>query len=118
MDRPITPCGINHLVHNVRDLTQSHRFWTEVASFHQVGELKPRPDPNPAKMRFSSGARLDGTNHHHDAVLVENRDPPAPPRQWAMFGAPLAVNHIAIAMPSREAWLAHLACLQKKGVTL
>ena len=33
-----------------------------------------------------------------------------------MFGMPVAVNHIAITMPSREAWLEHLAYLQKKGV--
>ena len=28
----------------------------------------------------------------------------------------LAVNHIAIAMPGREAWLAHLEYMQTKGV--
>ena len=33
-----------------------------------------------------------------------------------MFGMPCAVNHIAITMPSREAWLQHLEYLQKKGV--
>jgi catechol 2,3-dioxygenase len=33
-----------------------------------------------------------------------------------MFGMPCAINHIAITMPSREAWLAHLEYLQKKGV--
>ena len=33
-----------------------------------------------------------------------------------MFGMPVAVNHIAITMPSREAWLQHLEYLQKKGV--
>jgi catechol 2,3-dioxygenase len=26
---------------------------------------------------------------------VENRDLPAPPTEWAMFGMPMAVNHIA-----------------------
>jgi catechol 2,3-dioxygenase len=33
-----------------------------------------------------------------------------------MFGMPVAVNHIAITMPTREAWLQHLEYLQKKGV--
>jgi len=34
-----------------------------------------------------------------------------------MFGMPLAVNHIAIAFPTREGWLARLAYLQERGVT-
>ena len=113
----VTPGGINHLVINVRDIEESHRFWTEIVGFRQVGELKPRPDrPNPPKMRFYSGVREDGTSHHHDVALVENRDLPKPPENWSMFGMPCAVNHIAITMPSREAWLEHLAYLQKKGV--
>ena len=33
-----------------------------------------------------------------------------------MFGAALAVNHIGIALPDREAWLAQLAFLQARGV--
>jgi catechol 2,3-dioxygenase len=33
-----------------------------------------------------------------------------------MFGGPVAVNHIAIAMPNREAWLKQLAFLREKGV--
>jgi catechol 2,3-dioxygenase len=33
-----------------------------------------------------------------------------------MFDMPCAINHIAIAMPNREAWLKQLAWLQKKGV--
>ena len=116
MDKPETPRGINHLVLNVRDLEESHRFWTEIVGFRQVGELKPRPDrPNPAKMRFYSGNR-DGETHHHDIALVENRDLPKPPENWSMFGMPCAVNHIAITMPDREAWLRHLAYLQAKGV--
>jgi catechol 2,3-dioxygenase len=66
-------------------------------------------------MRFYSGDKGDEI-HHHDIALVENRDLPPPPREWAMFGMPCAVNHVAITMPSREAWLAHLAYLQKKGI--
>jgi catechol 2,3-dioxygenase len=114
MDKPVTPRGINHLVLNVRDIEESHRFWTEIVGFKKVGELTPTETrPNPPKMRFYSGVREDGTSHHHDIALVENRDLPAPPKDWAMFGMPVAVNHIAITMPTREAWLEHLAYLQE-----
>jgi catechol 2,3-dioxygenase len=117
MTGPVTPRGINHLVLNVRDIEESHRFWTEVVGFRQVGQLTPTKDrPNPPKMRFYSGVREDGTSHHHDVALVENRELPKPPENWSMFGMPCAVNHIAITMPTREAWLAHLAYLQEKGV--
>lgn len=112
----VTPRGINHLVLNVRDLEESHRFWTEIIGFRQVGELKPTPQrPHPPKMRFYSGDR-GGQTHHHDIALVENRDLPAPPADWSMFGMPLAVNHIAITLPDREAWSRQLAYLQAKGV--
>jgi catechol 2,3-dioxygenase len=67
-------------------------------------------------MRFYSGTRSDGSHHHHDIALVENKALPEPPKEWAMFGMPVAVNHIAITMPTREAWLQHLEYLQKKGV--
>lgn len=115
-DKAITPVGINHLVLNVRDIEESHRFWTELIGFRQVGELKATESrPNPPVMRFYSGAR-DGGTHHHDIALVENKDLPAPPENWKMFGAPVAVNHIAITLPNREAWLQQLAFLQEKGV--
>ena len=113
---PVTPFGLNHIVINVRDIEESHRFWTEIIGFRQVGELKPTPQrPHPPKMRFYSGDR-GGQTHHHDIALVENRDLPAPPTDWKMFGMPLAVNHIAITLPDREAWSRQLAYLQAKGV--
>lgn len=112
----VRPAGINHLVLNVRDLEESHRFWTEIIGFRQVGELRPSPQrPNPPKMRFYSGDR-GGATHHHDIALVENRNLPDPPKEWSMFGVALAVNHIAITLPSREAWLRQLAYLQSRGV--
>ena len=115
-NRAVTPVGINHLVLNVRDLEESHRFYTELLGFEQVGELKATPQrPNPPKMRFYSGMHETG-HSHHDLALVENRDLPEPPKDWSMFGMPCAVNHIAIALPSREAWLEQLAYLQEKGV--
>jgi catechol 2,3-dioxygenase len=106
----MTPIGLNHLVINVRDIEESHRFWTEILGFKQVGQSSRR------KMRFYSGNH-GGQMNHHDIALVENPDLPAPPREWAMFGTPIAINHIAIAMPSRDAWLRQLAWLRKKGVT-
>ena len=115
--RPVAPAGLNHLVLNVRDLEESHRFWTEILGFKQVGELKPRPErPNPPKMRFYSGDHGDGRLNHHDVALVENRDLPAPPAGADTPATPCAINHIAITLPNREDWLRQLAYLQGKGV--
>ena len=106
----VTPGGINHLVINVRDIEESHRFWTEVLGFKQVGQSSRRP------MRFYSGDH-SGQMNHHDIALVENPNLPKPPENWEMFGMPVAINHIAITMPNREAWLKQLAWLRHKGVT-
>jgi catechol 2,3-dioxygenase-like lactoylglutathione lyase family enzyme len=108
----LTPAGINHLVINVRDIEESHRFWTEVLGFKQVGVSARRG----GKMRFYSGDHGGGRMNHHDIALCENPDLPAPPKDWAMFGMPVAINHIAITMPNREAWLKQLAFLRSKGV--
>ncbi len=113
---PVTPTGLNHLVLNVRDLEELHRFWTEIVGFKQVGELKATPErPNPPRMRFYSGVN-DGRMQHHDLALMENRDLPPPPPEWSMQGMPMAISHIAVTLPSREAWLAQLAYLQSRGV--
>ena len=113
----VTPAGLNHLVLNVRDMEESHRFWTEILGFQQVGQLHATPQrPNPPNMRFYSGDHATAAMNHHDVALVENTSLPAPPAEWSMFGMPCAINHIAIALPSREAWLEQLAYLQEKGV--
>ena len=79
----VTPVGINHLVLNVRNLEESHAFWTEIMGFKQVGELRPRPDrPNPPKMRFYSGDH-HGKMQHHDLALMEMPNLP-PPSAWSM----------------------------------
>jgi len=115
-DKPVTPRGINHLVLNVRNLEESHKFWTEVVGMQLVGELKPAPNrPNPPRMRFYSGTGA-GSTHHHDMALVENPSLPEPPAEWSMVGMPMAINHIAITYPNREAWLQQLTYLQTKGV--
>ena len=112
----VTPVGINHLVLNVRDIEESHTFWTEIMGFKQVGELHPRPDrPNPPKMRFYSGDH-QGKMQHHDLALMEMPNLP-PPSAWSMSDSQMAINHVAITLPSREAWLKQLAFLQSKGIT-
>ncbi len=105
----MTPAGINHLVINVRDIEESHKFWTEVLGFKEVGRSSRR------NMRFYSGDH-SGSMNHHDIALVENPNLPKPPAEWQMFDMPVAINHIAIAMPNREAWLQQLAWLRHKGV--
>jgi catechol 2,3-dioxygenase len=112
---PSTPSGLNHLVLNVRNLDESHRFWTEIVGFRQVGELKKTPQrPNPAKMRFYSGDH-GGSMTHHDIALIEDPALP-PPTERPTNGMPMAISHIAIAYPDREAWLRQLEYLQHRGV--
>ncbi len=111
------PRAINHIVLNVRDIEESHRFWTEMIGFKHVGTAKPRPDrPVVPPFRFYSCDHGDGRLSHHDLALVENRDLPPPPADWNMIGMNMAINHVAILLPSREAWLRQLAFLQSKGV--
>jgi catechol 2,3-dioxygenase-like lactoylglutathione lyase family enzyme len=62
----VTPAGINHLVINVRDIEESHKFWTETLGFKQVGYSKRRN----GKMRFYSGDH-DGRMNHHDSIVRE-----------------------------------------------
>jgi catechol-2,3-dioxygenase len=113
----VAPRAINHVVLNVRDIEESHRFWTEMIGFRQVGTAKPRPDrPNPPNFRFYSCDHGAGRLSHHDLALVENRNLPPPPAEWDMVGMNTAINHVAILLPSREAWLQQLAYLQSKGV--
>jgi catechol 2,3-dioxygenase len=113
---PVAPSGLNHLVLNVRNLEESHQFWTEILGFTLVGELKASPTrPNPAKMRFYSGDH-GGRLNHHDIALIENPELPAPPPDWATFGMPMAIAHIALTLPNREAWLRQIAYLQSRGI--
>ncbi len=110
------PVGVNHVVLNVYDIEESHRFWTEIIGLKQVGALRPRTDMGelPA-MRFYSGSH-GGKMTHHDVALVENPNLPPRPKEWEMFGNPQAINHIAIAMPNRDSWLKKLSELQDRGI--
>jgi catechol 2,3-dioxygenase len=111
-----TPVGVNHIVLNVRNIEESHRFWTEIVGLKQVGAFRPSADMGPSPpMRFYSGDH-GGKMAHHDVAIVENPNLPPPSEKWELFGAPQAINHIAIAMPNREAWLKRLAFLQSRGI--
>jgi catechol 2,3-dioxygenase len=111
---PVTPFGLNHIVINVRDIEESHRFWTEMLGFRQVGEFRARDvgAPRRGTMRFYS-CDHGGQLHHHDIALVEN---PALPPPSADDSRPTAIAHIAFAMPNREAWLKQLTFLQRSGI--
>jgi catechol 2,3-dioxygenase len=115
VDAGAAPSGLNHLVLNVRDIEEAHRFWTELVGFRHVGTLKRR-GPNgepPPTMRFYSGDHA-GKLRHHDIALMERPDlvgPQAP-------GKPQAFNHVAISYPTEAAWRARIDFLKARGVTL
>ncbi len=106
------PAGINHLVLTVRDIDESHRFWTELLGFRHVATSRHvRPDGAPST-RFYSGER-DGRLHHHDIALAQAgaHDTPdgAPPQ---------TLDHVAVEYPSEQAWREQIRFLQSRGVAL
>jgi catechol 2,3-dioxygenase len=107
-----TPCGLNHLVLNVRDIEESHRFWTELLGFRQVGTSRRADPAGKPPMRFYSGER-DGKLRHHDIALVEGSAPSANPAMQ-----PQALNHVAIEYATHEAWRKQIAFLTARGVAL
>lgn len=114
---PVTPRGVNHLVLNVRDIEESHRFWCDLLGFEQVGELRPRSGDAPAMtMRFYSGV-VDEVNHH-DLALVERPGLPEPPEEWSMFEGACAINHIAITYPDQASWKRQVEFLRDAGVRM
>jgi catechol 2,3-dioxygenase-like lactoylglutathione lyase family enzyme len=113
MPTPSRPSGLNHLVINVRNLDETHRFWTEMLGFQQVGEFADDPSGLNRKMRFYSGDHGGGTLTHHDIAFCEVPSLPAPARDGTLTSA---IGHIAIEFPDREAWLHQLAHLQACNV--
>ena len=103
-----TPCGINHIVLNVRDIDLAHRFWTESLGFRQVGTGRT-PSDGSRPMRFYSG-EVDGKLRHHDIALLEREN-------LARDGA-RTLNHVAIAYPTFEAFQQQIAFLLARGVAL
>ena len=67
----------------------------------------------PPKMRFYSAVN-DGKLTHHTVALVESANLP-PPAEWVLANSQVAINHVALTMPNREAWLKQLAFLQSQG---
>ena len=109
--RPIAPRAVNHIVLNVRDIEESHRFYTEIVGLKQVGALHATKDrPVPPKMRFYSAAH-DGKPQHHDVALVEQKNLAPVDPEIANH-----IHHVAFALPSREAWMAQLAFVQAQGI--
>ncbi len=106
------PTGLNHLVLNVRDIDESHRFWTELLGFRHVGtSRRARPDGLPPT-RFYSGER-EGRLHHHDIALYQPGAAEAPDGQL-----PQTLDHVAIEYPSEQAWRAQIRFLHSRGVEL
>ena len=107
----VTPHGMNHLVLNVYNMEETHRFWTEIIGMKLVGELKPGlgfGGQQKPKMQFYSG-HDEGKRRHHDIAFVENpKLPPKPEGGWNMYNSPTSVNHIAIELPDRESWSKNL----------
>ena len=111
---PSRPSGLNHLVINVRDMEETHRFWTEMLGFQQVGQFgSSDPSGLQRKMRFYSADHGQGQLTHHDIAFSEVPSLPAPAADGTLVSA---IGHIAIAFPNREAWLRQLAYLQSRGV--
>lgn len=104
------PAGVNHLVLNVADIERSHHFWTELMGFEEVVSVDLG-----TQMRFYRA----GPGHHHDVAIAQVKDPPTEPApaKWRPSARRMGINHIAIAYPDREAFLAQLAHLQANGVT-
>jgi catechol 2,3-dioxygenase len=104
-----TPCGLNHIVLKVRDIQESHRFWTELLGFHHVGTVHRPPR---APMRFYSGER-NGKLRHHDIALVEEPAPTAGPGTHRH-----ELDHVAIEYATETAWRRQIAFLTARGVVL
>lgn len=115
MTAPSRPSGINHLVINVRNMEQTHRFWTEMLGFQKVGEFVSDPSGMNRRMQFYSGDHGNGRLTHHDIAFCEVPGLPSPAADGTLLSA---IGHIAIGFPDRETWLRQLAHLQASGVKL
>ena len=110
--KPSIPTGVNHIVLNVEDIDVSHRFYTEVLGYEQVGTLRgPVAETMKMTMRFYS---IHGK--HHDVALVEKPELDARGGDWAVSGSSERLNHFAIGYPDRESFLNQLRHLQACGV--
>ncbi len=116
-DTAVTPRGVNHIVLNVRNMEESHHFWSDLLGFEQVGELGPRDADLPQmNMRFYSGVAEQVS--HHDIALVERPGIAEPAEPWSMATGDCAINHIAVTYPDRESWLEQVQFLRDNGVPM
>lgn len=114
MIAPSRPSGLNHLVINVRNMEETHRFWTEMLGFQQVGQVVSGDlSRMQRKMQFYSADHGGGRLTHHDIAFCEVPGLPPPAADGTLVSA---IGHIAISYPDRESWLRQLAHLQSSGV--
>ena len=106
-----TPCGLNHVVLKVRDIEASHAFWTECLGFKHVGTLRSSgvDGAPPPRVRFYSGERDGKLSHHHIALAEE-------PALAADEAEIQALDHVAIAYPTHEAWRRQVDFLTSRQV--
>lgn len=106
------PLGLNHVVLQVKDMEESHRFYTDVLGFRHVGTWEgPNPSGTPP-MRFYSGVR-NGNLRHHDLALVQ-----APATTAVFDRESQSLHHLAFEYPSREAFYRQLDFVRSKGVAI
>ncbi len=105
---PVQPAAISHLVLNVRDVERSHRFYTEMLGFRQVGEIER------LQMRFYAG---NGGNHHDLALMqLPNPETAGEPGTFRLAKPTTAgLNHVAIRMPDEAALMTLFAHLKQNG---
>ena len=87
----VTPGGINHLVVNVRDIEESHRFWTEMLGF-KAASVSPREGRWQEEVTGISGAslmvaHLYGHGHHLEFIQYLLGAIPGTAPQPALRGA-------------------------------
>jgi catechol-2,3-dioxygenase len=107
--KPLGGPRIGHLVLNVRDIEASHRFYTDAVGMEQCGELGE--GNRIGKMRFYRGDR----NYHHHLALVQAKHEAAEVQPWTILDTHVGINHIALAYPDRDTWLARLKQVQETG---
>lgn len=98
---------LSHLVLNVRDIEASHHFYTEVLGFEQCGAIAE--GGRIGIMRFYRG---DPNYHHHIALVQSREDTGTDTAEWDIISTRPGINHIALAYPDRDTWLARVKELQ------
>jgi catechol 2,3-dioxygenase len=106
------PVGLNHLVLQVKEMEESHRFYTEILGFKHVGTSSFRnPDGTPP-MRFYSGVK-NGRLSHHDFGLIQ-----APATHDGSIHGLQSMHHLAFEYPTRAAFYQQIDYLRSKGVQI